>query len=122
MSDPTPVAAAIIPFPSRRPAQAGEDGQERLRRALAGLDSAIAGQRAAVAAWRTRVQASPAQVLSATACSAITAAWAPSMPGSDGYTPRLCSLNTPPMQPWFRGQSDGQSGFSSVKNFWLAAR
>jgi hypothetical protein len=52
MSDPTPVTAAIIPFPSRRPAQAGDDGQERLRRALAGLDSAIAGQRAAVAAWR----------------------------------------------------------------------
>lgn len=42
----------IIPFPLKRPAQPTEDGQERLRRALASLDSAVAGQRAAVAAWR----------------------------------------------------------------------
>jgi hypothetical protein len=41
----------IIPFPARR-GVTQEDGQERLRRALAGLDSAIAGQRIAVAAWR----------------------------------------------------------------------
>lgn len=42
--------AEIIPFPVRQPAP--DDGQERLRRALAGLDSALAGQRTAVAAWR----------------------------------------------------------------------
>jgi len=42
--------AQIIPFPVRQ--QTTDDGQERLRRALAGLDSAIAGQRSAVAAWR----------------------------------------------------------------------
>ena len=47
MSQPTPVTADIIPFPSHRPEK--EDGQERLRRALAGLDNAIAGQRTAVA-------------------------------------------------------------------------
>ncbi len=41
----------IIPFP-RRVAQVTEDGQERLCRALAGLDSALAAQRAAVASWR----------------------------------------------------------------------
>jgi hypothetical protein len=50
MSQPTPVTADIIPFPSHRPVK--EDGQERLRRALAGLDNAIAGQRTAVATWR----------------------------------------------------------------------
>jgi hypothetical protein len=45
--------ATIIPFPAPTPKSAPtEDGQERLRRALAGLDSAVAGQRAAVAAWR----------------------------------------------------------------------
>jgi hypothetical protein len=53
MSDPTPVTAEIIPFPLRRPVPPKDDGQERLRRALAGLDTAIAGQRAAVAAWRS---------------------------------------------------------------------
>lgn len=49
MSDSSPTAQ-IIPFPLRQPAP--DDGQERLRRALAGLENAIAGQRAAVTAWR----------------------------------------------------------------------
>jgi len=53
MSDATPPTAEIIPFPLRRPPVAENDGQERLRRALAGLDDAVAGQRAAVAAWRS---------------------------------------------------------------------
>jgi hypothetical protein len=53
MSDPTQVTAEIIAFPLRRPAPAGDEGQERLRRALVGLDQAVAGQRAAVAAWRS---------------------------------------------------------------------
>jgi hypothetical protein len=53
MPDPTPVTAEIIAFPSRRSASARDDGQERLRRALAKLDRAIAGQRTAVAAWRS---------------------------------------------------------------------
>jgi chromosome segregation ATPase len=44
--------ASIIPFPVRRNAVALDEGQERLRRALEGLESAIAGQRVAVAAWR----------------------------------------------------------------------
>ena len=44
--------ARIIPFPVRRNAASLAEGQERLRRALEGLDSAIAGQRVAVAAWR----------------------------------------------------------------------
>ena len=44
--------ARIIPFPARRNVAALDEGQERLRRALEGLDSAIAGQRVAVAAWR----------------------------------------------------------------------
>ena len=52
MPDPTSVTAVIIPFPSRRPAVCGSEGQERLRRALAGLDEALATQCAAVAAWR----------------------------------------------------------------------
>ena len=52
MSEQTSVTAEIIPFPSRRPAPTADDGQERLRRALAGLDEALAGQRAAFAAWR----------------------------------------------------------------------
>ena len=52
MSDPTSVTAVIIRFPSRRPASSGYEGQERLRRALEGLDEALATQRAAVAAWR----------------------------------------------------------------------
>jgi ABC-type transporter Mla subunit MlaD len=52
MSEPTPVTAEIIAFPLRRPAPPKNDGQERLRRALVGLDNAVAGQRAAVAAWR----------------------------------------------------------------------
>ena len=50
MSDPTQATARIIPFPAR--AVPSDAGQERLRRALAGLDEAVAGQRAAVAAWR----------------------------------------------------------------------
>jgi hypothetical protein len=54
MSDPTPVSAEIIPFPSRQPAAVPAiDGQERLRRALLSLDEAVAGQRVAVAAWRS---------------------------------------------------------------------
>jgi hypothetical protein len=44
-------SAQIIPFPLRTRAT-DDDAQERLRRALAGLDSALAGQRLAVAAWR----------------------------------------------------------------------
>ena len=50
MSDP--FSATVIPFPGQRQTQAGTDGQERLRRALATLDEAVAGQRAAVANWR----------------------------------------------------------------------
>ena len=42
----------IIPFPLRRSAAVDDAGQERLQRALAGLDDALAGQRAAIAAWR----------------------------------------------------------------------
>jgi hypothetical protein len=61
MPDPTPVTGTVIPFPSRRPAPnpapngdaSREEGQERLKRALAGLNNAVAGQRAAVAAWRS---------------------------------------------------------------------
>jgi hypothetical protein len=55
MSEQHTATATIIAFPTARPtpkSAPAEDGQERLRRALAGLDSAIAGQRAAVAAWR----------------------------------------------------------------------
>jgi hypothetical protein len=52
MAEQTPVTAEIIPFPLRQPAPTGDDGQERLRRALEGLDEALAGQRAAFAAWR----------------------------------------------------------------------
>lgn len=55
MSEQRTATATIIAFPPARPTPRSvptEDGQERLRRALAGLDSAIAGQRAAVAAWR----------------------------------------------------------------------
>ncbi len=51
MSD-TARTAQIIVFPSRQSAPTDDEGQERLRRALAGLDSALAGQRLAVAAWR----------------------------------------------------------------------
>ena len=48
------VTAQIIPFPLRPPpAATQEDGQERLRRALAGLEAAVADQRKAVAAWRS---------------------------------------------------------------------
>jgi len=50
-----PASAKIIPFPVRQTPQSTEDGQERLRRALAGLDNAVAGQRAAVAAWRSAI-------------------------------------------------------------------
>jgi hypothetical protein len=53
MSEQTFVTAEIIPFPSRQPAPTGIDGQERLRRALAGLDEALAEQRAVFAAWRS---------------------------------------------------------------------
>jgi phage-related tail protein len=43
----------IIQFPRRPQAAARlDEGQERLRRALATLDNAIADQRVAVAAWR----------------------------------------------------------------------
>jgi hypothetical protein len=49
--EPTSATAVIIPFPLRGPTT-GCDGQERLRRALAGLDEALETQRAAVAAWR----------------------------------------------------------------------
>jgi hypothetical protein len=55
MSEQRTATATIIAFPPARPTPKlgpTEDGQERLKRALAGLDSAIAGQRAAVAAWR----------------------------------------------------------------------
>ncbi|HEX3402855.1 MAG TPA: hypothetical protein VHT74_21275 [Acetobacteraceae bacterium] len=52
MSDSHPLSADIIPFPSRQAPQPAVDGQERLRRALLALDSAVAGQREAVAAWR----------------------------------------------------------------------
>jgi hypothetical protein len=53
MSQSAPVPATIIRFPKLRHAPGKDDGQERLRRALMGLDKAIAGQRAAVAAWRS---------------------------------------------------------------------
>jgi ABC-type transporter Mla subunit MlaD len=46
-----PVTAVIIPFPTRA-ARSTEDGQDRLRRALEGLDRALADQRSAIAAWR----------------------------------------------------------------------
>src|SRR3954469_23419836 len=49
--EPTSVGAQVIPFPVRR-ARPADAGQERLRRALAALDTAVAGQRDAVAAWR----------------------------------------------------------------------
>ena len=52
MSEPTPATATIIPFPAREPPATPDEGQERLRRALARLDEAVAGQREAVAAWR----------------------------------------------------------------------
>ena len=51
MSDTLPTAQIIV-FPRRVP-PASEQGQERLRRALAGLESAVAGQSAAIAAWRS---------------------------------------------------------------------
>lgn len=51
MSESTPATAQIIPFPLRRPPVQG-DGNDRLQRALATLDTAIANQRIAVAAWR----------------------------------------------------------------------
>jgi hypothetical protein len=44
--------ARIIPFPVRSRSSTDDDGQERLRRALAGLDSALASQRVAIAGWR----------------------------------------------------------------------
>jgi hypothetical protein len=51
MSD-TAQSARVIPFPQRSRAPTQDDGQERLRRALAGLDSALASQRLAIASWR----------------------------------------------------------------------
>jgi hypothetical protein len=51
MSDQVSISAQILQFPARQPPPTN-DPQERLRRALAGLDAAVAGQRAAVAAWR----------------------------------------------------------------------
>jgi hypothetical protein len=53
MSEVPLVTANIIPFSTRRHSRGSDDGQERLRRALIGLDEALAGQRAAVAAWRS---------------------------------------------------------------------
>jgi hypothetical protein len=60
MSDQPSVSAQIGPFRTRRPKVPGstdrkptDGGQERLRRALVALDTAIAGQRDAVAAWRS---------------------------------------------------------------------
>lgn len=57
MSDPTSATAQIIPFPLQRPASAPmrDDGQERLRRALKGLDEALVSQRTALAAWRSQL-------------------------------------------------------------------
>lgn len=52
MSKPTPGTAEIIPFPQLGAAPDREDGQERLRRALEGLDAALAGQRTAIEEWR----------------------------------------------------------------------
>jgi hypothetical protein len=52
VSGKTAISAQIIPFPVRRPHPATDDGQERLRRALLALETAVAGQRDAVAAWR----------------------------------------------------------------------
>ena len=45
-------SAQIIPFPNRQRTSTDNEGQERLRRALAGLDSALADQRLAIATWR----------------------------------------------------------------------
>ncbi len=47
------VGAEIIPFPVRQPmGLAGSDPQERLRKALAALDTAMTEQKAAMAGWR----------------------------------------------------------------------
>jgi hypothetical protein len=60
MSDPDSLprhSADIIAFPTapRAPAPQGEDGAERLRRALVALDVALQGQRGAVAGWRSAI-------------------------------------------------------------------
>jgi hypothetical protein len=52
LSESSSVTAQVIPFPLRRPL-VQRDGNERLQRAIAALDSAIANQRVAVAAWRS---------------------------------------------------------------------
>lgn len=52
MSEATSQSATIIAFPRERLTPPSDAGEERLRRALAGLDQAVAGQRDAVAAWR----------------------------------------------------------------------
>ena len=48
MSDPSPVTAVIIPFPTRA-ARSAEDGQDRLRRALEGLERDVAHKRIVIA-------------------------------------------------------------------------
>ena len=53
MSEVPAVTATIIPFPTHRHSPGRDDGGERLRRALIGLDEALAEQRAAIAAWRS---------------------------------------------------------------------
>ena len=53
MSQPAAPTAQIIEFPRRRVLPSlPDEGQERLRRALAGLDQALASQREAVSTWR----------------------------------------------------------------------
>ena len=46
------MSAEIIAFPLRSPLTPPDDAQQRLQRALAGLNAAVAGQREAVAQWR----------------------------------------------------------------------
>ena len=53
MSEAPLVTATIIPFSTHRYSRGSDDGQERLRRALIGLDEALVEQRAAVANWRS---------------------------------------------------------------------
>jgi hypothetical protein len=57
MSDPTPPTAQIIAFPGRlAPPPVTDEGQERLKRAMASLEAAVVGQRSAVAAWRDALE------------------------------------------------------------------
>jgi hypothetical protein len=53
MSEAPQTTATIIPFPVARVSPPSDAGQERLRRALAGLEAAVAEQQRAVAAWRS---------------------------------------------------------------------